>query len=185
MVKQWIFWPEETLALFARVPAGIDQASIPISPDTSLPWSQDFTHGGWSARMFLHQMLSGSLSGWMPSDTESLPSLSILATLQVRVGDGNSCSDVLLSYTPDLPELYLTPQMVLGLCRRAIKRKRPLQHVLLRTACGWRRKTLIASSRGGAFEFSFPRKQRPSRGSLEAGLLDLLNVAVAQCSAMP
>jgi len=33
------------------------EQDIPISPDISLPWLDDCVHNGWSARMFLHQLL--------------------------------------------------------------------------------------------------------------------------------
>jgi hypothetical protein len=108
----------------------------PTSPDGSSPWPGDCAHDGWSARTFLHQMLATSRSDWQPSDTESMLSRSTLAISQLRVAGGSSLSDALSTVAPTLPELYLTPPMVMGLLRRAQKRKRPLQRVLLRTRCG-------------------------------------------------
>jgi len=55
-----------------------------------------------------------------------------------------------------------------------------LQRVLLRTATGWRRRTLFCSSLAGGYEFYLPKRQKPCKDSPEAGLLDFLNGAVAQ-----
>lgn len=50
----------------------VGEPQLPISPDISLPWSEDYAHDGWSAKMFLHQLLSTSLPHWRPSNTEQL-----------------------------------------------------------------------------------------------------------------
>lgn len=182
--KQLTLLLAEIPALSVRGHAARANAITPICPDTSLPWSQDCALGGWSARMFLHQMLFTSHSDWTCSDTELLLSNSTLATLQVRVAGGNSASAALLTAAPDSPELYLTPQMVSGLARRAQKRRRPLQRVLLRTRHGWRRRTLTVTSRGKGYAFSLPRSVRPCKDSPEAGLLAFLARAVESCAAM-
>jgi hypothetical protein len=103
-------------------------------------------------------------------------------TFAVRVAGGNSASAALLAEPPTSPELYLTPQMVSGLCRRASKRKRPLQRVLLRTPHGWRRKTVIVSSRGEVYDFSLPKKPKRLWDSHEAGLMASLEAALDECS---
>ena len=183
--RQLTFSAEATPALHAPELAAAAPPSTPTSPDGSLPWPDDCAHDGWSARMFLHQTLSTSRSDWQPSDTESLLSRSTLAISPLRVAGGTSLSAALLPTAPDSPELYLTPAMVMGLLRRALKRKRPLQRVLLRTPCGWRRRTLTCSSRGEDYAFSIPGKPKPSRDSLEAGLLAFLAHVVAAWSATP
>ncbi len=184
MPGQSTLFAEEIPALHVPWPEGIGRANIPICPDTSLPWSGDFTLGGWSARMFVYQILSTSLPGWSCSDTESLLSRSTLVISQVRVGGGSSASAALLSCAPDASDLYLTPQMVMGLLRRAVKRKRPLQRVLLRTPTGWLRKILTVTSRSEGYGCSIRSNASPCRGSPEAGLLDYLARAVESCSAM-
>lgn len=181
---QSTLFAEEIPALRVPWPEGIGRVSIPTCPDTSLLWLGDFAHRGWSARMFVHQILSTSLPGWSCSDTESLLSHSTLVISQVRVAGGSSVSAALLSYAPDSSDLYLTPQMVVGLLRRGWKRKRPLQRVLLRTPTGWLRKTLTVTSRDGVYECSIRSNVKPCRGSPEAGLLDYLARAVESCSAM-
>ncbi len=181
--KQLTWFAGEIPALAAPWPKGIDKATIPTSPDTSLPWLVDRAHGGWSARIFVHQMLRTSQPDWSSSDTELLLSRSTLGISQVRVAGGRSLSDALLTVAPHSPELYLTPQMVLGLASRAEKRRRPLQRVFLRTRRGWRRRTLTVSSRDGAFVFSLPKNAKPCKGSPEAGLMDFLEAAVEPCSA--
>lgn len=183
--KQLTLWSGAIPALHAPGLVGTGRRSTPISPDGSLPWSLDAAHGGWSARMFLHQMLSTSRAGWQPSDTELLLSLSTLAISPLRVAGGSSLSDALLSTAPDSRELYLTPAMVAGLARRASSRKRPLQRVLLRTPQGWRRRTVMCTSRGGDFAFSIPSKRKLSKDSPETGLLGFLVRVVAEWSATP
>ncbi len=158
--------------------AGIARLKCPISPDTSLPWQDDQAHNGWSARMFLHQILSNSHSHWRPSDTESLLSGWMLETSQVRVAGGSSASDALQDSLLDSHELYLTRQMVLGLCRRAVKRKRPLQRVLLHTPAGWLRRTVTVTSRGEGYAFSLPKSVNVFKDSPEAGLLAFLEAVV-------
>lgn len=172
--EQLILFAVETPALHVRWPRGIEKARVPISPDTSLPWSEDYVQNGWSARMFLHQMLCTSQQLWNCSNTELLLLRSTLVISQVRVAEGNSSSEALLNSAPNSNDYYLTPRMVLGLCRRAVKRKRRLQRVLLRTQQGWRRRTLTVTNRGKAYEFSLVRNVKPSRGSPEAGLMDYL-----------
>jgi hypothetical protein len=179
--RQSTLFAEETLALRAPALAEIVPLSIPTCPVTFLPWSDDLNHGGWSARMFLHQMLSTSRPAWQCSDTESLPWRSTLAILRVRVGAGTTCVHAMTPEPPPLSSgLYPNPASLAGLARRAVKRKRPLQRVLLRTETGWRRKTLFVSSRGEGYEFYLSKRQKPSRDSHEAGLLDFLNDAVAR-----
>jgi len=180
---QSTLFAEEIPVLRVPWPEGIGPVSTPICPDTSLPWSGDFALGGWSARMFVHQILSTLLPGWSCSDTESLLSRSTLVISQARVAGGSSVSAALLPCVPDSSDLYLTPQMVVGLLRRAWKRKRPLQRVLLRTPTGWLRKTLTVTNQDGVYECSIRPNANPCRGSPEAGLLDFLARAVESCSA--
>lgn len=183
--RQLTFSAEAIPALHAPGLEAIDPPSTPTWPDGSLPWSGDAAHGGWSARMFLHQTRSTLRSDWQPSDTESLLSRSTLEILQLRVAGGSSLSDALLTTAPDSPELYLTPAMVKGLARRAEKRRRPLQRVLLRTPRGWLRRTVTCTSQGVGYVFSIPAKPNPSKGSLEAGLLAFLARAVEEWSETP
>lgn len=164
--------------------ADVDRRAIPILPDGSLPWSAAAGPGGWSARMFLHQTLSTSRPGWTPSDTERFLSCSMLATSQLRVAGGSSLSAVLLSEPPPSGRLYLTAPMILGLFRRAVKRRRPLQRVLLRTPRGWLRRTLTVTSRAGGYDFSLPKNANLFRGSLEAGLLAWLSTLAGGLSEM-
>lgn len=179
--KQLTFWPEEIPALRAPELAGLSTPAVPICPDTSLQWSDDYAHDGWSARMFLHQMIKSLRPAWSYLDTERLLSCSTLGILPVRVAGGSSLSDALEKASPDSAAQYLNPQMVVGLARRSKKRKRPLQHVLLRIPTGWRRRTVIVSSQGEGFEFSLPKSVKVFKDSPEAGLLDWLRESVAVC----
>ena len=178
---QLSLFAEATLALRAPALEGIDHRAIPTCPAISLPWSEDFAHDGWSARMFLHQTLCASRSGWTCSDTESLLSRSTLVISPVRAASVTTCAAALMPEPPPLSSsLFLSTASIVGLARRATKRKRPLQRVLLRTATGWRRKTLFCSSLGSGYEFYLPKRRKPCKDCPEAGLLDFLNAAVAQ-----
>lgn len=204
--RQQILFVEVIPVLRDLSPGGINRRDTPISPDTSLPWSGDFAHHGWSAKMYLHQMLSTSRPAWKPSDTESLLSRLTLEISPVRVGGGKSLSEVLEKTPPASNEYYLTAQMVAGLIRHALKRRRPLQRVLLRTPHGWRRRTVIVGNlkfvnasleakgvrvviaeektyytTAGDYVFSLPRSVRVSRDSQEVTLLAFLARAVRQC----
>jgi hypothetical protein len=132
-----------------------------------------------------------------------LLSASTLETSRVRVAGGKSLSDVLEPEPPTSEEHYLTPRMVMGLVRRMQRRRRPLQRVLLRTPRGWRRRTVMCTSRAqmhssqnslpldkkqettcmtaDGYEFSLPRNASASRDSPEVGLLVFLAAAVEQC----
>jgi hypothetical protein len=136
--------------------------------------------------MFLHQTLSALRPDWKFSDTESLLSRSTLVISPASPGVGTTCVHALTTEPPLLSSgLYPSPASIAGLARRAVKRKRPLQRVLLRTETGWRRKTLFCSSLGAGYEFYLPKRRKPSKDSPEAGLLDFLNGAVAQWLAKP
>ncbi len=110
----------------------MEKAIPPTSPDTSLPWSEDYALGGWSARMYLHQLSVTSQPAWKHSDTERL--LSDWTPLRLR---GNLGSGTLLSVAIKPPEKawfgsFRTANMVRGLIRRALERGRSLR-LLLRT----------------------------------------------------
>jgi hypothetical protein len=185
VARQLTFSVEAIRALHAPELAAAAPRSTPTSPDGSLPWPDDYAHDGWSARMFLHQTLSTSHSDWLPSDTESLLSHSTLAISPLRVAGGSSLSDVLLPTAPDSPKLYLTQAMVTGLLRRARRRRRPLQRVLLRIPHGWRRRTVTCTSQGEGFVYSIPSRQKLSRDSPEAGLMAFLAQLVSGCLETP
>lgn len=92
----------------------------PICPDTSLPWSDDYALGGWSARMFLHQLLATSRSPWTPSDTTWLLSASKARVLRANLGSGISLSGIIRTECSGV--CFRTSRMVQGLIRRALAR---------------------------------------------------------------
>lgn len=102
-----------------------------------------------------------------------------------RRAGGSGSYPALLTSAPDSPELYLTPPMVRALLRRAHRRQRPLQRVLLRTPRGWLRRIVTYSSLGEDFEVSISSSANLSKGSPEAGLLAFLAAAGVRCSATP
>lgn len=104
----------------------------PTWPDTSLPWSQDYALGGWSARMFLHQLSRISTPRLMLSDTERRLSAWTPQRLRGKVGNGISFVDVFNDPGCSSAKCLRTPRMVRGLIRRALARGRSLR-VLLHT----------------------------------------------------
>src|SRR5262249_48241901 len=106
---------------------------------------------------------------------------STLVISRARVAGETTCVHAMTTEPPPFSSgLYPTPVSIAGLARRAAKRKRPLQRVLLRTATGWLRKTLFVSSLDTGYEFWLPKRRKPFKGSPEDGLLDFLNGAVGQ-----
>ncbi len=170
-----------------RAPAGLPRqggarASTPICPDTSLPCSAECGPGGWSARMFLHQMLQTSWPRWTCSDTALLLSKSTPRILRLRIGGGSSLSDVLETSPPAWKRLYLTPRMIRWMLKHKINRRRGL-NVLQRTPGGWRKIRLSGSSMEDCVA-SPPKNGKPSKDSLGDGLRAYLSRAVASCSEM-
>jgi len=131
--RQLTLWQEETPAQNTAEREATEKARAPICPDTSLPWSDDFALNGWSARMFLHQLLSISQPVWKHSDTERLLSESTVPHLRANLGSEISLSDVIRSPAGNSQEpSFRTAKMVQGLIRRALARGRSLR-LLLRT----------------------------------------------------
>ncbi len=123
---------EATRVLRIRVPAQTAVAFTPTYPDTSLPWSDDMSHNGYSARMFLHQLLTGFRPRWKPSDTERLLSAWMPPKLRGKVGNGISFVGAFNDPGCSSAECLRTPKMVRGVIRRALARGRSLR-VLLHT----------------------------------------------------
>ena len=145
--QPWTLSPEAIPALSVRLPDWAGQAVIPTSPDISLPWSAACGPGGWSAKMFLHQMLLTSSPGWRPSDTERLLSRSILCCLRVRTGGGRSPSDILDPSPPDSAHLYTSLRSIRRGLLAITKYRKPFRALWSRTATGWQRSRVSASSR--------------------------------------
>ena len=121
-----------THAQSTPAPAATETATTPTSPDTSLPWSDDFALDGWSARMFLHQQLRTSTPHWRTSDTEQLLSDWTPQRLRGKAASATSLSDAIKKPGKASAESFRTSQMVRGLIRRALARGRSLR-LLLRT----------------------------------------------------
>ena len=111
------------LTLFAEaipvpdIVARVQQQPVvaPICPDTSLPWSEDCGPGGWSAKTFLHQLLSTSTRHWQPSDTEQLLSDWIPHRRHANPEREISLSDVLERPGQSSERCFPTPKAVRGL----------------------------------------------------------------------
>lgn len=122
---------EETRARAIPAPAATEIVKAPTSPDISLPWLEDFSLNGWSARMFLHQLLTTSQPAWSISDTEQLLFESTPLKLRANLGSGISLSAVVGPIANTFDPCFRTAQMVQGLIRRALARGRSLRLLLL------------------------------------------------------
>lgn len=131
VLSQLTLFAEATLAQSIQGREAMERRVIPTSPDTSLPWSEDFALGGWSARMFLHQLLTTSRLAWRPLDTERLLSESTPLRLRANPGKGISLSAVIRPpRQTSMEPSFRTAKMVQGLIRRALARGKSLRLLL-------------------------------------------------------
>lgn len=158
----------------ARVPDPMERANIPTSPDTSSPWSEDSGPGGWSAKMFVHRMMSISTPQWGSSDTESL--LSGVTPLRARVnnGSGISLSDVIKVPGRASSDSFCTSRALRGLLRRSVARGKSLR-VLLRAGSDTIPAIVIFSKMAKTGSVSWTVTSAvPLPDSLRVGLQDVL-----------
>lgn len=125
--------PAEIHALVEARPQTVRQVNTPTSPDTSLPWSQDYAHDGWSARMFLHQMISGLSPHWNCSDTDALSSELTPKRIRLKDGRGILLSDVI--NREESTRFDLSSHAIAYMVKRSIKRQVGF-HVLLLDTTG-------------------------------------------------
>jgi hypothetical protein len=154
----------------------------PTCPDTSLPWSEDYTLGGWSAKMYLHQLLSTSRSPWTPLDTTRLLSGSKARVLRANLGSGISLSGIIRTECSDV--CFRTSRMVQGLIRRALARG-PSLRVLLRTERDTIPVIVMFGTLKSGCEFWTLRSERVLPDSLRDGLLDFLRQHAPACMGTP
>lgn len=171
----------ETRAPHTAMQDGGSPPSIPTCPDTSLPWSGDCAHGGWSARMFLHQLYEISAPHWKLSDTERLLSRWTLRILRVNNDAAGSLSDYLDRPGRSLPNDSVPVKSVAGIVRRALKWHRKLR-VLLRTEHATT-PTILTFGTDGPFVDFRAVKENDLVDSLLAGLLAHLTQCVHKCVA--
>jgi len=154
---------------------------IPISPDTSLPWSEDFALHGWSGRMFLHQLLSISTPHWSPLDTERRLSEWTPLRLRASLGSGISLSDVIKPLGQASENCFRSARMVRGLIRRALARGRSFR-LLLRTEHDTIPVIVTFGSRGGDSESWTVTSGMPLPDCLLDGLLSFLRQHEQGCA---
>lgn len=167
----------ETRAKRTQSPSVTANHQAPTSPDTSLPWSQDYAHGGWSGRMFYHQLRAISTPHWSPSDTEHA-----LSCLTVDPLPLNRAREITLSQVLDTPEelsdrLFLSPAMVRRFVLSSVRRCRTISRVLLRGRTGLTFLKISCSRRARGFVFSAQPSTNVSKASRKGGPLDFLSTA--------
>lgn len=166
-------------------PEATETATAPTCPDTSLPWSEDFALDGWSARMFLHQLLATSRPAWKPSDTDAWLSASTPLRLRASLGSGISLSAVIRSPHENSREpSFRTAKMVQGLIRRALARGRSLR-LLLRTEQDTIPVIVMFGPPGTGCESWSLRSASDLPDCLKDGLLDFLRRHAPACAATP
>lgn len=163
------------------VPEATEPRAIPTSPDTGLPWSEDFALGGWSAKMFLHQLLRTSRPAWKPSDTEQLLSEWTPLRIRGKAGKGITLLDVIKPAVKVSADSFRTSRMAQGVIRRALARGRSFR-LLLRTE----RDTIpvivtFGTPRENDSAFWTLRSAKPLPDSLATGLLDFLKAHAPKC----
>ena len=155
--------------------------AIPTYPDTGLPWSEDFALGGWSARMFLHQLLCTSRPAWKPSDTEQSLSEWTPLRIQGKAGKGITLSDVIKPAGKVSEDSFRTSRMVQVLIRRALARGRSFR-LLLHTERDTTPVIVMFGTREQKnFAFWTVKSEKPLPDSLAAGLLDYLKAHAPKC----
>jgi len=172
---------EAILVRRTATPAQMEIPNIPTCPATSSPWSQDAALGGWSARMFLHQVSSTSKPLWTTSDTERLLSASSPRHLRASFGRGITLSGVIKPPRKASATCFRTPRMVEGLIRRALARGRSLR-LLLRTGRDTIPVIVTFGNKGTGYESWTLKSARPLRASQRDGLLAFLKRHAPECS---
>lgn len=174
----------------AAIPAHVDQrrdqsgkANIPTCLDTSLPWLQDAARNGWSARMFLHQMIKISAPHWTPSDTEMLLSQQMPLRLQLKTDGAISLLDQMDPINYDNSANYLSSRAICGLLNRSARRHQPV-FVLLRTDKDMTLGT-ITYGKADDCESLTVKNADGSQDFLTDGLQKYLRQELQRCMAIP
>lgn len=156
-------------------------ARTPTSPDIFLPWSDDSALGGWSAKMFLHQVLRTSRPHWQASDTERLLSASTLRVSRGKVARATSLSRVLKPTRLRLSEpSEVTPASMRCLVRKCTRLGRSLR--VLVCADGAALPMIVSFGRKDGSDAWTARSARPSQGCQLGGLLECLRALVRDCA---
>lgn len=181
--RQLTFFAEVTHAQNTAALEVTATANTPTSPVTFSAWSDDSALDGWSARMFLHQLLIGSRQHWKSSDTDALLSASTPRRLRASLGSGISLSGVIrLPGANSREPSFRTARMVRGLIRRALARGRSLR-LLLRTEHDTIPVIVTFGPKGTDYASWKAKSASDLPDSLTTGLLDFLRRHAPPCSA--
>lgn len=164
--------------------AATETPDIPTFPDTTLPWSEDFSLNGWSARMFLHQLSITSTPRWEHSDTERWLSGWTPLRLRANLGNGTSLSDAIKPPGKASATCFRTARMVRGLMRRALARGKSFR-LLLRTARDTIPVIVTFGSPVGDCASWTVTSGKPLRESLVDGLLNFLRQHAQESAEIP
>lgn len=178
-------FPEAILVLSEAERDQFGELSIPICPDTFLPWSESVNLGGWSAKMFLHQILVILRPHWTVSDTEQLLQTRTPLRLRAKTDGARLLSDVLKKPGYADSRFYLSDIAARGLLRRSAKRRRDIL-VLLRTRGDTiRAMVTFGKKEPPRLELRTARKEQNLRDFPTAGLMDYLGERWRDLQEMP
>ena len=153
-------------------PEATAPAIIPTSPATSLPWSEDCGPGGWSAKMFLHQMIATSRPAWNCSDTERLLSEQMPLRLHLSKESEISLSEQIKPPGRAFQDSFVSSNALRGILRRVLARNKSFR-VLLRSETATIPVTVTFGNRPDCVSLTVTSEQ-PLPDSLLIGFLDCL-----------
>jgi len=178
--EQLPLFPEAIRVLVDRERNQFGVQNIPTCPDTSLLWLGDFAHDGWSARMFLHQMLVILRPRWTCLDTDRLLQTRMPHRIRAKIDGAKSLSAVLKSPGQAQPWVYLSDTAIKGLLRRCFRRQRAIL-VLLHTR-GDTMRVMVTFGKGKNSELQIQMKEHDSLDFLKDGLLNYLTKRWHECA---
>lgn len=170
---QLTLFAEAIPALYEAKREQIDRRNIPTCPDITSPWLHNAGPDGYSAKMFLHQMMSNLHPHWNCLDTERLLSPQMPHRLPDKTEGAISLSDVLKKPGFADSKSYISEKASLGILKREKKRRRGIL-VLLRTASDTMRVTVSFGKDGEPCVLRTAKSVSDFPDSLSVGLMDYL-----------
>lgn len=170
----------ETHALSTVEREAMERVGTPTCPVECSAWSDDAIHGGWSARMFLHQLLTTLRPHWSTSDTEQLLSESTPLRLRANPGKGISLSDVIKPLGNTCEACSVSAKAGRGLTRRILARDRSFR-LLLRTECDTTPAIVTFGNPADSASWTV-KSAKPLPDSQRTGLLDYLRQHAPECT---
>lgn len=155
-------------------PEATEPQNIPTCPVTVSAWSDDAALNGWSARMFLHQLLTTSRPHWNVLDSERLLSAWTPFHIRDRAVNEISLSAVIKPAGKASEKSFMTSRTVEGIIRRAWARGRSFRLLLRIEQDTIPMIVTFGTRQNKSSEYWTVKSGKPLPDSLKAGLLDHL-----------